>query len=164
MKTFQFTQTVQKLSERRGSYYFLKIPAEVVDQLEKGKATRLLCTVEDTVSYSCGLNQYGDGNYFIILASRYVKKLNKDIGDPISFEIQQHPNPLGVDVPEVLEVFLAQDPEAKAIYDSFTDGKKRTLIFAISRVKNIDLQIQRITDFLLQEKVKMLKKKRSDFS
>jgi hypothetical protein len=160
MKTFQFTQTVEKLSPNKGSYYFLKIPAEVVNQFEKGKSTRLLCTLENGVSYSCGLNHYGDGHFFLILAGRYVKKLKKDIGDPISFEICEHPNPLGVEVPEVLEVLLEQDPDAKAIYDTLTDGRKRTLIFSFSRVKNIDLQIQKITDFLLQEKIKQLKKNR----
>lgn len=158
MKTFKFTQTVQKLSENKGAYYFLKIPAEVVDQFEKKRATRLLCTIEDKVSYSCGLNHYGDGNFYLILAGRYVKKLKKQLGDSVEFEIQEHPNPLGVDVPEVLEVFLSQDPEAEAIYDTFTDGRKRTLIFSINRIKNIDLQVQKITDFLLQEKIKMLKK------
>lgn len=160
MKTFQFTQEVQKLAPNKGSYYFLKIPAEVVEQFEKKRSTRLLCTLESSMSYSCGLNHYGDGNYFIILAGRYVKKLKKEIGDSISFEICEHPNPLGVEVPEVLEVLLEQDPDAKEIYDTLTDGRKRTLIFSISRIKNIDLQIQKITDFLLQEKIKQLKKKR----
>lgn len=161
MKTFKFTQTVRKLSENKGSYYFLKIPAEVVEQFEKKRATRLLCTLESGISYSCGLNHYGDGNFFLILAGRYVKKLKKQVGDSISFEIYEHPNPLGVDVPEVLEVLLSQDPDAKAIYDTLTDGRKRTLIFSISRVKNIDLQVQRITDFLLQERIKQLKKAKS---
>ena len=161
MKTFQFTQIVEKLSPNKGSYYFLKIPAEVVDQFDKGRSTRLLCTLEGQIEYSCGLNHYGDGNFFLILSGRYVKKLKKDIGDSISFEICEHPNPLGVEVPEVLKVLLGQDPDAKAIYDTLTDGRKRTLIFTIARVKNIDIQIQKITDFLLQEKIKQLKKKRA---
>ena len=158
MKTFKFKQTVQKLSPNKGAYYYLKVPAEIVDQFEKKRATRLLCNIEDKVSYSCGLNHF-DGNFYIILAGRYVKQLKKQVGDDIEFEICEHPNPLGVEVPEVLEVFLSQDSGAKAIYDTFTDGKKRTLIFSISRVKNIDLQIQKITDFLLQEKIKMLQKR-----
>lgn len=160
MKTFKFTQTVQKFSESKGSYYFLKIPAKVVEQFEKKKATRLLCNIEDTVSFSCALNRFGDGDYFIILAGRYIKKLKKQVGDSIEFEVCEHPNPLGVDIPEVLEVFLSQDPDAKAIYDTLTDGRKRTLVFSISRVKNIDLQVQKITDFLLQEKIKMLQKRK----
>jgi hypothetical protein len=159
MKTFQFKQTVQKLAPNKGSYYFLKIPAEVVNQFEKKRATRLLCTLENQVSYSCGLNHYGDGNFYVILAGRYVKQLKKQTGDDIEFEICEHPNPLGVEVPEVLEVFLSQDPDAADIYDTFTDGKKRTLIFSISRIKNIDLQIQKIRDFLLQEKIKKLQKR-----
>lgn len=163
MKTFKFKQTVQKLSENKGSYYFLRIPAEVVEQFEKKQSSRLLCNIEDKVSYSCALNRHSDGDFFIIMAGRYVKKLKKQSGDEIEFEVCEHPNPLGVDVPEVLEVFLSQDPDAKDIYDTLTDGRKRTLIFSINRVKNIDLQIQKITDFLLQERIKSLKKAKSDF-
>lgn len=161
MKTFKFKQTVQRLSENKGSYYFLKIPAGVVEKFKKKRATRLLCNIENTVSYSCGLNHYGDGDFFIILAGRYIKQLKKQVGDDIEFEICEHPNPLGVDIPEVLEVFLSQDPEAREIYDTFTDGKKRTLIFHIMRVKDIDKQVQRIIDFLTQEKIKLLKKAKS---
>lgn len=156
--TFKGTQLLQKLSPKRGSYYYIKIPSKVVETYAKGRQTRLLCTLENEISYSCGLNHFGDGDYFIILSSRYVKKLKKEVDDTIQFEIIEHPDPLGVFVPEVLTVFLDQDAEAKEIFDSLTDGKKRTLIFAIGRIKSIDIQLRKIREFLIEEQLKKHKK------
>lgn len=154
---YQGTQILQKLSAKKGAYYFIKVPAKVVEQFPLGRKTRLRCSLEGRLSYSCGLNHYGDGDYFIILSKRYVKELKKNIGDPLQFKIVEHPNPLGVDIPEVLTVFLEQDQDAKAIYDTLTDGKKRSLIFSIGRVKSIDIQLRKIREFLVEAQLRKRK-------
>ncbi|MEL6593345.1 MAG: YdeI/OmpD-associated family protein, partial [Bacteroidota bacterium] len=64
----------------------------------------------------------------------------------------------GVAVPEVLDVLLQQDPEAKQIYDQITDGKKRSLIYTIMKIKDIDKQIQTTLDFLQAEYRKIQQK------
>ena len=58
-------------------------------------------------------------------------------------------------MPEVLIVFLEQDADSKAIFDKLTDGKKRSLIYSIVKLKDIDKQIRNITDFLVKERQKM---------
>lgn len=157
MKKYTFTKEIQRFGS---SHHYIDLDAKIVNEFEKKAKTRLLCIVDDTVSYSCQAKKSGDA-YFIMISASNLKKLKKQLGDEVTFEICEHPNPLGVDVPEVLEVFLDQDPEAKAIYDTFTDGKKRTLIFQIIRVKNIDKQIERIVNFLKEEKIKQLKNRSS---
>ncbi len=154
MPHFRFEQPVQQLDKQKGGYYYLKVDASYVNQYEKKRATRLICTIDGKVSYACGLNHYGDGNYFIILATRNFKKLGKNTGDLVSFEISEDPNPLGVEIPEVLQVLLDQDSQAKATYDSMTDGRKRTLIYTIKPVKDIDRQVQKILSFLEEHRMK----------
>jgi len=53
-------------------------------------------------------------------------------------------------VPEILEVLIEQDADAKEKYEKLTDGKKRSLIYSIIKVKNIDLQVEKILNFLNQ--------------
>ena len=89
-----------------------------------------------------------NGDYFIIVAKALLQKLNKQLGDEIKFEIFLVPNPLGVKVPEVLEVLLDQDQAAIKIYEELTDGKKRRLIFSIIKFKNVDLEVKKIIEFL----------------
>jgi hypothetical protein len=127
MKTYSGNQKIKQLEKRKGGYFYLEVNADVVNQFEKKKATRIICTLDDALSYRCGLNHLGDGNFFIIIATKYLEKLGKNLGDPVNYRIDKDPDQLGVDVPEVLEVFLAQDADFKSIYEALTDGKKRSL-------------------------------------
>ena len=161
MPHLSFEQPIGQLEKRKGGYFYLGISAEEVAKFEKGKATRLVCTIDEKVSYSCGLNHMGDGSFFIIVATRYMKQLKKQIGDIVVFEITEDPNPLGVKIPEALAVLLEQDEAAKAVFDKITDGKKRSLIYSIQKIKDIDKQVQKSLDFLEEEDRKMKKKARS---
>ena len=161
MPTFRLQQPLRQLEKRKGGYYYLQVAADLVNQFEKKRATRLVCSIDDTVSYSCGLNHLGDGNFFIIIATKHLKKLGKELGDEITAEISEDPNPLGVEIPEVLQVLLAQDEYARKIFDQITDGKKRSLIYATRSIKDIDLQVQKIMSILEDEARKLEKKKKT---
>lgn len=141
------TQIIDQLEARRGGYFYLKIYASFVNSLEKGKHTRLICQL-DTLEFQCGLNHMGDGNYFIIISKKNMDRVGKSKGDSIAFELRLDPNPLGVAIPEVLEVLLEQDDDLKEQWDSLTDGKKRGTIHAINRIKNIDLQVSRAIELI----------------
>ena len=151
------TQFLQK----SGSYYHLVVSAEIVNQYEKKRATRLICTIDDKVKLQCGLNHLGNGDFYIMLAKKYIKEIGKEAGETISYTLELDPNPLGVDIPEVLEVFLAQDPDGEAIFNKLTDGRKRTLIFSVLRIKNVDKQVETILKFLQAEHEKQRAKKSS---
>lgn len=160
MPTITNTQAIGKLPPRKGAYNYLKIDADIVAQFKKGRATRLVCTINEKVHFSCGLNHYGDGNFFIIVANKHLKKLGIEVGAEVDYTIKEDPNPLGVEIPEVLLVFLEQDADAKAIFNKITDGKKRSLIYQVKAVKNIDRQIEIAQDFLHKEEQKLLAKTR----
>jgi len=158
MPTFTFEQAIGQLEARKGGYYYFKIGAELVEQFPQQRSTRLRCRVNDEIEYSCGLNHYGDGNYFIILATKWLKKLKKERGEVVSVTIFEDPNPLGVEEPEILRVLLAQDAEAKSNYEALTDGKKRSLIYTTRGIKNVDRQVEKILEILETEALKRRKK------
>ncbi|HAS45333.1 MAG TPA: DUF1905 domain-containing protein [Microscillaceae bacterium] len=152
MPVFEFEQSLGQLEKRKGGYFFLKIEAQIIAQFEKKRHTRLVCEIDDIVKYSCGLNHLGDGNYFIIVATKYLKTLKKELGDVVHFKIYEDPNPLGVAIPEVLQALIAQDEVVKNRFEQYSDGKKRSLIYTIHKVKNIDLQVQKVYKFLEENK------------
>ena len=115
----------------------------------------MICTLDDQVSYRCGLNHLGDGNFYVIVAGKYLEQLNKELGEEVNYRINEDPDQLGVDIPEVLTVFLEQDADSKAIFNKLTDGKKRSLIYSFVKLKDIDKQIRNIIDFLTKERQKM---------
>jgi len=148
MMRFESSQYIRKLVPKKGGYFYLWLAAETVEQFSKGKKTRLICLIDGEVPFSCGLNHTGDGNFYVIVASRVMKKLKKQEGDSVTFVLTENPNPLGVEVPEVLLAVLEEEPKLKEQFEGFTDGKKRSLIYSFNRIKNIDRQIEIIYDFM----------------
>lgn len=151
-------QHIGQLEKRKGGYFFLRISAEEVTSFPRGKKTRLICTLDDEVDIHCGLNHMGDGDFFLIVSSKYVKKLGKELGAEVAYVIKEDPNPLGVEIPEVLEALLAQDPIIKESWERFTDGRKRTLIYTIQRIKDFDKQVKAVVEFIEEEERKRRKK------
>lgn len=80
---------------------------------------------------------------------------HEQLGEEVNYRIDEDPDQLGVDIPEVLTVFLEQDADSKAIFNKLTDGKKRSLIYSFVKLKDIDKQVRNIIDFLAKERQKM---------
>ncbi|MEL7268207.1 MAG: YdeI/OmpD-associated family protein [Bacteroidota bacterium] len=145
-------QYIKQLEKRKGGYYYLKIDTVLVEGLSRKRATRLICILENEVEIRCGLNHLGDGNYFIIMALRHLSRLEKQLGDEIEYVLKEDPDPLGVEVPEVLTVLLQQDAYLEKQYNALTDGKKRNLIFTIQKIKDFDSKVKTIEKYLLSPK------------
>lgn len=143
MKKYKSEQTIEQLEKRKGGYFFLKIEADIVNQFKNKRQTRFLCTLEKSLIFQCGLNHLGDGNFFIILSSKNLLTVNKKLGDKIHYELNEDPNPLGVEMPEVLEAIFEQDETVKTTFQSLTLGKKRNVIHQINKIKDIDKQVNK---------------------
>ena len=143
MKKYKSEQIIGQLEKRKGGYFFLKIDAEIINQFKNKRQTRFLCKLEKSLTFQCGLNHLGDGNFFIILSAKNLQTVNKKLGDKIVFELNEDPNPLGVEMPKVLEAVLEQDEALKTIFDCLTLGKRRNVIHQITKIKDIDKQIQK---------------------
>lgn len=141
MKTYKDQQAIGQLEKRKGGYYYFMVTAATANAFTHQHKTRLICTIDKTLTFQCGLNHLGDGNFFIIISTNKVKELKKKIGDKIDITLQEDPNPLGVEIPEVLTALLDQDEDLKKKYDQFTMGKKRSVIHAMTRLKDMDKQI-----------------------
>jgi hypothetical protein len=141
MKKYKGEQIIGQLEKRKGGYFFLKVNAEIVNRFEKKRHTRLICKLDNKLSFQCGLNHLGDGNFFIIVSTKNLKKIDKKLNETIPFEIMEDPNPLGINIPETIEILLEQDKELNGKFSKLTDGKKRSIIVQTSKIKDIDKQI-----------------------
>lgn len=136
-------QIVEQLEKIKGGYFFLKVNAETVNRLKYKNKTRLICKLDHKVSFQCGLNHYGDCNFFIIISSRNMKLINRKSGDKIYFEITEDPNPLGAEIPETVSILLEQDDALKEKFNELTDGKKRSILIQINKIKDLDKQVSK---------------------
>jgi len=150
IEKYSDTQRIKQLEKRRGSYFHVVIPKEVVKGFPLGRKSRFICTMENELSFQCGLNHYGDGNFFIIINKGNLQKLGKILGDELTFELKEDPNPLGVEMPEVLKVLLDQDEQLKRSFNYLAMGKKRHIIHTIKAIKDIDEQVFEATQMINQ--------------
>jgi len=148
MKNYKGEQVIGQLEKRKGGYFFLTVSAEIVNQFENKRRTRLICILENKLSFQCGLNHLGDGNFFIILSTKNLEAVGKQLDDKIKYELTLDPNPLGVDIPEVLATIIEQDKDLKEKFEKLTLGKQRNVIHQMNRIKNIDLQIRKTVDLI----------------
>ncbi|MDX2284999.1 MAG: YdeI/OmpD-associated family protein [Bacteroidia bacterium] len=148
MTAYQDEQPIGQLGRQRGGYCYLRLDAQTVQQFPRQRHTRLICRLEGQIEFRCGLNHLGDGHFFIILSARHLASLGKAPGDRIRFVLTADPDPLGVEMPEVLEALLSQDEALQAAFGQLSLGKQRNVIHQLIRIRNPDLQIARAGELI----------------
>lgn len=154
----RFDTHIEMLDPIRGGYRCILFEKRVVDSFPQGRKTRVILDIDNVLELQCGLQGYGDGRYFSMIGKSRLDGYPLDLGQAVSVIVYQDPNPLGVEIPEVLEALLEQDEIAKRVWDKLTDGRKRTLCHTLYRVKNIDKQVDKALDFLDEEREKLASK------
>ena len=77
----------------------------------------------------------------------FGKRLQKDLGvfqnDYFEIQLFEDNSKYGVDMPEELDAVFLSDYEAYKIFETLTPGKKRSIIYAVSRFKNSQTKIDK---------------------
>ena len=78
-----------------------------------------------------------------MFGKRLQKELNIFQNDYFEMQLFEDTSKYGVDVPEELDAVFLSDYEAFKIFENLTPGKKRSIIYAISRYKNSQTKIDK---------------------
>lgn len=128
-----------------GSYYSLLLPMEIIQPFLDNnlKRVKVKATFEGKELNFHGGLQNRNGNYYMMFGKRYQKELGIFPNDYFQLQFFEDDSKYGVEMPEELDAVLLSDYEAFKIFDSFTDGKKRGVIYAILRYKNSQTRIDK---------------------
>lgn len=151
--SIQFQTKIYKLKHLVGMHY-LEVPEKIVKKLGGKFSMRLLCTVNSTLTFQCGLVALGNGDAYISINAKRMKLLNVTFGSKVSVELKKDESKYGMKVPEELAELLAQDPEGMKRFKKLPPGKQRYIIHYVSTVKSTQLRIDRA--ILLIENLKKL--------
>ena len=137
----------------KGSHSLVIPDNHALPFVEKGLArVRVQAKFEDnTLHFHAALQKY-QGQFVMTFGRRYQKELGVFPNDYFELQLFEDTSKYGVDIPEELEVVLQGDPEANRIFESFTAGKIRSLIYVIARYKNSQTRIDK--SILLAENLK----------
>ncbi|MBC5994715.1 YdeI/OmpD-associated family protein [Pontibacter cellulosilyticus] len=144
---------INKLAHLVGMHY-VEVPQEVVQQLGGKYNVRLLCTVNDSLTFQGGIVALGNGSGYISINSKRLKQLALQAGSEVWVKLEKDESKYGMEVPEELEELLQQDAEGKKRFDGLTPGRQRYIIHYVAGVKTSQLRIERA--ILLIENLKKL--------
>jgi hypothetical protein len=122
---------------------YLFIPAHIVKKLGGLKAPRLICTVNDKLSFQCGLMSLSEGNAYITINKARMKKLKLKTGDQASVKLEKDESEYGMPMPEELEAVLMQDEEGFRRFKLLTPAMQRYVLFYVGQVKRSQSRIDR---------------------
>ena len=105
-----------------------------------------------SISFHGALHLY-QGRFVISFGKRYQKELGVNRNDYFEIQIEEDTSKYGVTVPEEFSAVFNSDPEAAAIFDSFSAGKKRSLIYYVLRFKNSQTRIDK--SLIISDNIKL---------
>ena len=137
----------------RGSHSLIIPESHAFPFVEKGHGrVRVQARFEGkAIDFHAALQKY-QGQFVITFGRRYQKELGIYPNDYFELQLFEDNSRYGVEMPEELEVVLQSDPEAKQVFESFTAGKIRSLIYVIARYKNSQTRIDK--SIILTENLK----------
>jgi len=137
--------------------HHIKVDSEIADLFIEGDNRRVICTLFGEYSFHAALMP-DKGHYFILINKEIRDKLGLSTGDEIQVSLEKDRSEYGMSMPDELAILLEQDPEAKAHFESLTMGKRRSLIYIVSKVKNTNSRLNKalaITTHLKQVQGKL---------
>ena len=143
----KFKGVVQKFDDGLWSYH-IKVPDNVYKKLSKDGNKRVLCYLDDYDYFHAGFMPDGDGKYFIMLSKPRLKEYDLFLGKEVLVKLEEDTSKYGMRMPEEMEEVLSTDESGSQYFEALTDGKKRSLIYMVSKVKNPDLKISKALTIL----------------
>jgi Domain of unknown function (DUF1905) len=133
------------------------IPDEVYQQMIKVTTEkRIICTINKSITFHCAMIPKKPFHY-IMLSKEKIKTLKLDIHDEILVEIIPDESEFGMEISEEFQEVLFSDPEGNLLFDKLTSGRKRSILYLISKTKNSHLKIEK--SFVVLEHLKRNKGK-----
>ena len=83
------------------------------------------------------------GRFLISFGKRYQKELGVTKNDFFELQLFENTSKYGVEMPEEFQAVLDSDFEAYEAFERLTDGRKRSLIYYVTRFKNSQTRIDK---------------------
>jgi hypothetical protein len=154
----KFTANISRFEESEVFWTsIIVIPEEIfLEMLKIAPNKRIICSINNSISFHCGMLPKSTFHYIMLNKDR-ISELNLKINDEISVEIIPDKSEFGFEMCEELQEVLFSDPEGNVLFQKLTSGKKRSIIYLISKTKNPQIRIEK--SFVLFEHLKRNKGK-----
>jgi hypothetical protein len=133
--------TVIQLEGRTATGF--RVPGEVVEALGQGKKRPAVTVTINGYTYRSTIAAYGDVS-MLPLAAEHREAAGVAAGDEIEVELELDTAPREVELPADLAAALADEPEARAFYDSLSYSNKRWFALNVESAKTPETRQRRV--------------------
>ena|SRR3982751_1332302 len=143
VKTLKFTATLDSSGNGSG-WHFVHVSREVGERFPAldGKSRRVVCTLNGKERFQCALMP-SSGEFYIMVNKEIRTRLGIFSGNAVEVSLTLDGSKYGMPMPEELEEVMRQDPEGDRLFHALTPGKQRSLMWQVSKGKDVDLRIHR---------------------
>ncbi|CAN5372320.1 hypothetical protein BH10ACI2_BH10ACI2_15110 [soil metagenome] len=128
-------------SENDSGWHFLLVEKAIVDKFGfEGKSKRIVCTMNGGEGFQCALLPWGE-TFYIIVNKKKRDAIGIVAGDTVDVLLEKDESRYGLPMPEEFREVLNQDPEGDEMFHALTAGKQRSILYQLSKPKDIDLRI-----------------------
>jgi hypothetical protein len=140
--SIEFETHINRLEYLLGIHY-LFIPKNIIEKMGGKMKTRVICTVNNQLSFQGGFMALGNGDAYVSINNQRLKKLALRSGDKVKLKLELDKSKYGAEIPAELEELLLQDEIGNKKFEALSDGKKRYIIHHVAGVKNSNLRLER---------------------
>lgn len=137
-----FTSILDRFDSNLWAFHILVPEAVSRIFLDKG-ITRVVCTLNDSLSFQCALMPRGEGIYFININKKIREDLQLKQGMQVQASLVEDVSTYGLPMPEELGELLGLDEEGDRLFHALTPGKQRNLLYIAGQPKTSDKRIER---------------------
>ncbi len=138
-----FETILERLPNKGGEFYMM-VPDEVAERFVQGrKPARVRCVINGTVHFQCAIRPKGGGGFYINVATPLRQQGKFVLGQKLHATVRKDDSEYGRDMPEELQELLAQDEDAKRLFENAKPVNQRAIIHYIASAKSIQVRIDR---------------------
>ena len=143
VKAVKFTATLDSSGNGSG-WHFIGVSREIGERFPAldGKSRRVVCKLNGKEEFQCALMPSG-GEFYIMVNKEVRTRLEIYSGNSVEVSLKLDDSKYGMAMPEELKEVMKQDPEGDHLFHALTPGKQRSLMWQVSKGKDVDLRIHR---------------------
>ncbi len=140
LKQVEF-KTELTVSSTGSGWHFLIVEKEIVEKFAfEDKFRRVVCSINGSEPFQCALMPWGE-LFYIIVNKKKRDEVGIVAGDVVDVVLVKDESEYGLPMPEEFREVLNQDEEGDRLFHALSKGKQRSVLYMLSRSKNVDLRI-----------------------
>ena len=131
-------------------YFVVRLPTELIARLPfetrpRVRASGEICDLPFHGAWMPG----GEKAPYLHLSAEFVAQLGAKVGDPLEVRFNVEPDDT-VEMPAELDDALAADPEADAVWQSLTPGRRRGLAYLVGKAKREETRRRKAAELVAE--------------